>query len=373
MNMKRIWIMILTACLAAACGPSRTGAHKTVENGVEIVSNPAIPYRPGQAGPFALDEEFRIDSETEARIGDILGFEANAAGEVFVLSRNIGSGDCIFKYDSTGRFIGSFGRKGQGPGELRSPHHIAPGPNGGIVISDTHRLIQYDVGGGFLRELPLDFAARVTAGPSGTWLSLDVGQEFRGEKQTMTWSVQLLDSGYGNPRRLDSLSAEISAEKLPFPEPLLCWTASNDNIFVANEDRAFDIHVYDEAGVLKRRIKKEFSLVPVSDEFKARTLKPLPEPMRKAVQFPESHTPFQSLAAADDGTLFVATFEKGDRPGEYIFDIFGPDGVLKGRKTLPAVVWEGHLWISAKAGRFYGLSEKSNGFKEIIVSRILWK
>ena len=94
--------------------------------------------------------------------------------------------------------------------------------------------------------------------------------------------------------------------------------------------------------------------------------------MRKAVNFPESHTPFQSLAAADDGKLFVATFEAGDRPGEYIFDVFDEDGGLMGRTSLPAVVWEGHLWAKILSGRLYSLREKPNGFKEIAVSLIHW-
>ena len=101
-------------------------------------------------------------------------------------------------------------------------------------------------------------------------------------------------------------------------------------------------------------------------------MKQLPEPLRKAVQFPLVHTPFQALAASDDGRLFVATFEPGDQPGAFLFDIFDRDGVLTGRVSLRAFIWEGHLWMKIASGMIYSLTEKPNGFKEIVVSRIRW-
>jgi len=364
-------VMILLGMIA--CGSGGKLVERTMEDGVEVVLSHAIPYRAGQDGLFSLEEIFRIDSEAETRIGDILGFEANAAGDIFVLRQNIGGGDFVFKYDGNGRFLKSFARKGQGPGELQNPRHMTMGKNDRLLISDTGRIFEYDDEGTFLHTTPLDFTVRVTSGPGDSLIAQHVEQQFRGDKQTMTWSADLLDSRFVKLRELDSLTAEISLSNLRFPEPLLCWSASRDRIFIANEDRAYDVRMYNWDGMLKRRIKKEYAAVPVSGEFKSRVLKPLPEPMRKAVNFPEFHTPFQSLVAADDGKLFVATFEAGDRPGEYIFDVFAEDGGLMGRKSLPAVVWEGHLWMKIAAGRIYGLNEKPNGFKEIAASRILWE
>lgn len=373
MKSSRLLALISILVLTGACGSDQDAIERTMEDGVEVVLSHAIPDRAGQEGLFSLDEIFRIDSETETRIGDVLGFEVSSKGDIFVLRQNAGGGEFLFKFDGTGRFLKSFARKGQGPGELQNPRHLTMGKNDRLLISDTGRVFEYDAEGMFLLAYPLDSVVRVTSGPGDSLIGQRVEQLFRGDKQTMTWSADLLDSRFIKLRRLDSLTAEIGLTNLRFPEPLLCWSASKDRIFVANEDRGYDIHVYDQGGILRRRIKKEYAAVPISDAFRARTLKPLPEPMRKAVNFPESHTPFQSLAAADDGKLFVATFEAGDRPGEYIFDIFDKDGGLMGRKSLPAVVWEGHIWAKILSGRLYSLREKPNGFKEIIVSSILWK
>ena len=256
----------------AACGPSPSAVERTREDGVEVVLNHSIPYRAGQTGPFSLAEIFRIDSETETRIGDILGFEVNAAGDIFILRQNIGGGDFIFKYDGNGRYLKAFGRKGQGPGELQNPRHITMGKNDRLLISDTGRVFEYDDEGTFLHAYPLDFAVRVTAGPGETWIAQNVEQQFRGDKQTMTWSADLLDSRFVKLRELDSLTAEISLSNLRFPEPLLCWSASTDRIFIANEDRAYDVRMYDRDGMLKRRIKKEYTAVPLSDRIQSHGL-----------------------------------------------------------------------------------------------------
>jgi hypothetical protein len=83
--------------------------------------------------------------------------------------------------------------------------------------------------------------------------------------------------------------------------------------------------------------------------------------------------PFLAFFSDDEGRLFVMTYEKGENPGEYICDIFNPDGVCVGRKSLKVFHGESGLHATMKNGRFYCLHEKSNGYKELIVYRVEWK
>lgn len=373
--MKKLTAVLSVVLWATACGPGRSPAERTMEGGVEVVFNRAEPFRTGQDGPFALEEIIRIDSEKETRIPDIFGFEVDSADEVFVLRQYMGEGDFVFKFDGAGRFLKSFGRKGQGPGELENPHHIALGRDDRLLISDLGRSLvsEFDKDGAFVGTHPLERAIRAGAGPGDTWITQTVDQKFEMDKIQMTWSARLLDYTFKEIMELDSLKVQMSRSDLRFPEPLLCWSASSDRAFVADEGHGYEIRIFGPDGTLERMIRKESAPIPISDEFKAKTLKPMPEPMRKAVQFPEFHTPYQSLAASDDGRLLVMTFEPGDRPGEFQFDVFDKDGALIGRKSLNAHVWEGHLWVKIRGGRFYCLREKPNGFKEIAVSRITWK
>jgi hypothetical protein len=373
--MKKLTAVLSIVLWAAACGLGRSPVERTIEGGVEVVFNRAAPFRSGQDGPFSLEEVMRIDSETETRIPDIFGFEVDAAGEVFVLRQYIGEGDFVFKFDAGGRFLKSLGRKGQGPGELERPHHIALGRDDRLLILDLGRglVTEFDKDGTFIGTHPREQAIRAGAGPGDTWITQAVDLKIEMDKRQMTWSARLLDSTFKEIRELNSLKVQMSRSDFRFPEPLLCWSASSDRAFVADEGHGYEIRIFGPDGTLQRMIRKESAPVPISDEFKAKALKPLPEPMRKTVQFPEFHTPYQSLAASDDGRLLVMTFEPGDRPGEFLFDVFDKDGTLIGRKSLNAHVWEGHLWVKIRGGRFYCLREKPNGFKEIAISRITWK
>lgn len=361
--------------LLAGCGPRQDKVERRIEDGIEVVVNHLEPYRVGGAGIPVLTEIFHIDSENNEieKLGliDIRGFDVNPKGEIYVLRTIKGTGDFVFKFDQNGRFVKSFGRKGQGPGELQMPRHIAISKNNRLLISDIGRVLEYDHDGAFVKAYPSDSGA-ATSGPGSTLIAQTVDQQFRGDKQTMTQFVSLFDSELKKIRELDSLAFELSMSGIRLPEPLLGWSASSDRIFIANENRAYDIRVLGPDGTLKRRIKKEYTAVRVSAEFKARTLKPLPEPMRKVITFPEFHTPFQSLIAGEDGTLWVQTFEPGQGPGEFMFDIFNKEGVFIGRKSLNAYVWESHLWVRLAGNKLYCLKEKESGFKELIVYNIKW-
>jgi len=373
--MKQLTAILSVVLFATACGPGRGNVERTREGGVEVVFNRAATFRSGQDGPFALEEVMRIDSETETRIPDIFGFDVDAAGDIFVLRWYVGEGDFVVKFDAGGRFLKSFGRKGQGPGELENPHHIALGRDDRLLISDLVRdlVVEFDREGTFIGTHPLERASRTGPGPADTWIMGTVDQKYDMDKIHMTWSARLLDSTFKEIKELDSLKDEMSRSDFHFPEPLLCWSASSDQAFVANEAHGYEIRVFRPDGTLERMIRKESAPVPISEEFKAKILKSMPEEMQKVVHFPKFHTPYQSLTASDDGRLLVMTFEPGDRAGEFLFDVFDKDGALIGRKSLNAHVWEGNLWIKICGDQFYCLREKPNGFKEIVVSRISWK
>ena len=72
---------------------------------------------------------------------------------------------------------------------------------------------------------------------------------------------------------IDKFSFEVRQDKLRVTEPLLCWSVSSDNIYVANEDRGYEIWVFDFNGKLIRKIQKEYKQIAVSENFKNKTLK----------------------------------------------------------------------------------------------------
>ena len=65
------------------------------------------------------------------------------------------------------------------------------------------------------------------------------------------------------------------------------------------------------------------------------------------------------------------TYEKGENPSEYVFDIFNSEGVFILRKNLNILNnWD--MQAKAKKGRLYCVREKESGYKEFVVYRMKW-
>jgi hypothetical protein len=67
----------------------------------------------------------------------------------------------------------------------------------------------------------------------------------------------------------------------------------------------------------------------------------------------------------------------GEGPGNSSGDIFDPEGVFIGRKSLEVSLWRGlnngSRYTMIKNGFFYDYAEKESGYKELIVSAVTWR
>lgn len=157
----RTAIPILVAFLAiAGCSgdegaPHLTAAVDTVD-GIPRISYPAEP-----AGPLGWS------LDTVAILGDAFaedvyqfdqvstgGLASDLDGNLYVLDRQ---GGRVLKYGPDGRHRATFGRKGEGPGELSQPISLAVGPGDTAWVSDfsNSRLTGYPRDGGDPRTIPL--------------------------------------------------------------------------------------------------------------------------------------------------------------------------------------------------------------------------
>jgi hypothetical protein len=84
--------------------------------------------------------------------------------------------------------------------------------------------------------------------------------------------------------------------------------------------------------------------------------------------------PFRALFANQEGHLFVLTFEPAENEGEYMIDVFNPDGVFTGR--LSADIFTSlstPLAALVRAGRMYFIREKTDGYQQLVVEKILYE
>jgi hypothetical protein len=375
--MKKLLILLCSLSICFYCGSKQEEVERIMEDGVEVVINHLEPYKiEGEPKTLTLDEEFIIDTEMDkiANIGltDLRCFDVDSQGNIYLLKMGRGKGNNIFKFDKTGRFVSSFGITGQGPGEFVYPRHLEIDNQERLLITDPgkSKLIIFDSNGEFIKEIKTE-GIKISCLENGKFLALEQ-QPGSYMEEYIQFPFKLLSTQFEELKELDRfriLNSNLT-KKRRGTAPIWGWSSSKKGIYVGNEDRGYEIWVYDLEGNLYRKIKKEFKSVPVSEEYKNKMMERANEQLKKITFFPDYFPPYQSFFADDNGRLFVMTYEVGDNPREFIFDIFNAEGVFIGRKSLNVWVNEGFVWGMIKEDLFYCLQEKESGYKELVVYKM---
>lgn len=95
----------------------------------------ATPLALGNAALATIGVE---DGPEQLMFGEIASAAVNSRGQVVVVDRKT---EDVRLFDAQGKFLQRLGKKGQGPGEFRSPHTVLVMPNDEIWIVDMQRRI----------------------------------------------------------------------------------------------------------------------------------------------------------------------------------------------------------------------------------------
>ena len=136
----------------------------------------------------------------------------------------------------------------------------------------------------------------------------------------------------------------------------------------------YEILIFNLEGHLFRKIRKEYTPVELSEEYKRnfferRKNSPLLDKYELRKYFP----PFQYLFTDEEDRIFVMTYEKGTSPNEWIFDIFTPEGAFFGRVPIKSRIDSRQIAIRAKNNRIYSICEKESGYKKLVVYKMGWE
>jgi hypothetical protein len=385
--MKKVFLLILILLLLIFCAPKQDEVERIMEDGVEVVINHLEPYKiPGEPEALTLEEEFRIDTErdevAEMGLTDIGHyFDIDSEGSIYLVSPK-SKKDVIFKFDKTGKFVTSFARWGQGPGEIVSrpfpPLFITINSYDEIVVTNFYRrkLAYFSKGGDFLREKKLESSLPVISPlQNGNWLVYGRPKGQFSMRQGIPLNVCDKEFNVIKELGLRKVPNEFEEEKIKGIHYTFAWALSGEKIYVGKQEEGYIINVYDLEGNLIRRIKKEFKPVPLTESYK-KAYKKMYESDKEFLDklyFPQNFPPFHYFFTDDEGRLFVMTYEKGEYPGEYMYDIFNKDGIFVGRKSMRIYNNPDGLFAIMKRGHFYSVLEKQSYFKELVDYTMNWK
>jgi len=373
-------IAIVFAFGCMGCGSSGRVEKKT-ENGVEIVFNHVEPYRlAGKPARLSLKKEYSIDFGSEEigafGIANAIDFEIDAAGRPYFYDSNA-KADTIFAFDEQGRFRRSFGRKGQGPGEINWILFAQFDAAGRLVVTDhmNHKVLTFEDSGHCLLETRFPSGDRILYPlANGNYLCL---RRHKLDKSPMPEDVfSLLDSSFNEIGILDRRTP-YDINSLGYrgvvSQPVFQFIVAADSIFIVNEDRGYEILNYDLAGNLVRKIRKEAVPVEISDAVKKDRAKTF-EGMGEKAWFPKNWPPISTFFSDEQGYLYVKTFEAGGNPGESRFDVFDADGAYFSKISLRVFApGDRFAAVRFRNGKLYAFEEKPDGYREFCVYRMIWE
>lgn len=383
-----LFVVIVFSCLA--CADRGPGPRRIFENGDEVVLNPAEPVQvKGKASNLTLEEDFSLDTEDDAiaalGLTDIAAFDVDRSGHLLFLVPPTGPRDCVYKLASDGKLMTTFCRVGQGPNEAEYPNEIRANEDGEVWVleSPKNRIHVFDDEGKPVAERnPLKFES-IEPLANGHHLVTRLDAPDLTLKY-LSLAIELYDPGFRLVKELDRFSRVANRtvfERMPEPyvsgiEFAFQGKACRDRIYIGNSDRGYEILVFDLAGRLVRKIRKDYSPVPVTDAYRKKYLKDYLEYMpdyAKKIYFPEYWHPFHGFFPDEDGRLFVMTYEPGEREGEFLYDVFDQEGVFIARTRLRAVQGGfGYILARVRGRLLYAVEEKPSGFKRLTAYRMIW-
>jgi hypothetical protein len=390
--MKRIAWCLLAVVLVVSCKEKQSQIDKVIENGVEVVLNHLEPYvLSGVPSMLALEEILTIDTEKEEVVNTGMTmmewFCLDSNGDIYFMMRD-SPGNFIYKYDAAGKFVRSFGRKGQGPGELSYGGDILFDDEGRLIAKDMTepKYLVFTPDGVFVDQVKLGLNVDILKNlGNGTFLTF--WQDSDPVKPVFRNHYCIGNAMLKSNREFYEF--EFDDRRAPRVVPggsAIMIGASNENIYVGDSRDGYVIRVFDLSGKLVRKIRKEFRPVIPSAEYKAARRRRYEQMGANGVEilsklsFPANFPPFRFLFTDDEGRLFVMTNEReGDRT--YLYDIFTKDGVFIARCRLDNVqltLFEGRrltdyvLDVQVKGDRLYCLREKDSGYIVLTVYKMTW-
>lgn len=362
------------------------GAGRAVvrdSSGVQIVEYAGLPAVRAITSAPVVDIGGN-EQEPEYDIGPVTGAVLLADGRIVVA--NQGTSEVRF-YDSTGTWLASSGRTGDGPGEYRALFGVWVGAGDSLLAFDFTRqsLSVLSPGGEFVRLITIGSRSLGEAATTGRFTFaqptgvLGDGSILATQQITAITQAQqgisrdtrsllrfapdgsLLDTVAvvpGPETEYLPLTVDGRTMNVPTPVPFgrnTVVAAGSSEVFVARND-GFEVEVREGDGSLRRLIRVQGDPVPVTDaeaeihresqreQMQTSALDRLPAAMKESfldridkAKYPATYPWIEAIIPGGDGTIWVQSIQ---RPGtdvrEYV--VFDSTGALVDRLQMPAGV-----------------------------------
>jgi len=350
------------------------GQKMRTENGIRVIYNPKHPVRwKGAPSQLVLHQDLligRAAGEESEMFSDLRSVQVDNEGNIYVLDwKEIH----IKAFDKNGKHLRTFGKRGQGPGEIQLPTRMILTPAGKLAILDSgnRKIALFSPNGECLKEIP-----------SAKWSLVRIRLDSRDHIYGDTFWFD--EKGVGekllkfNPE-LNLLSTihevfiELKPPKVnPLPDRFVYDIMKGDH-FLWGVTSKYELLILDPEGKPIRKIVKDYDPVRVKEEDKEKLIKDLygdkGVPPGVTLEWPANYAPMYSLLVDDQDRTFIRTNAK-DANGHYSYDVFSPEGICFLSFTLP----EKETLMAIKNDKMYCLiNEGEEGVPQVKRYALEWR
>lgn len=343
------------------------------EKGTQVVYNPKDPAPPpGNPSSVVLKQDLVIGHQTENEeymFFDLRSIKVDDRENIYVLDwKEIK----IKVFDKNGKLLKSFGKRGQGPGEMSMPVRMEITPGNNLVIDDlgNAKLIFYSFDGTFIKEIPT----------GKYWSSIafkfdskgHIYADTRSYGETMTSELKKFDSQLKplatlvtfKEKRDQAFTTRIS-HNLTKDDNLIWLITSKYELSVMNgEGKTIKKIVKDhDPARITKKIKEDL----IKEEFGDRGIPP-----GMTFEVPSHFPPVRYFIVDDKGRIFVCTYENEEKDGIYYlyYDVFDAEGRYIAKFLHPRE----EIVFVAKKNKIYCLERESEeGIPLVKRYSMVWK
>jgi len=360
-----IVLFLSIVIMFVSCKKQQTRWKGTIEevDGVTIVKNPKEPMYGEDV--FSLEEELSIgeaEGREEYMFSAVNHLTVDDEERIYVLDyKNVQ----VKVFDRDGKYLSTFGQRGQGPGEFFRPR--------GIYITSEDEVVVYDMGNRsfiyFSKEGQF-LGSFSTAKLSLVGANIDskgniIGDVFSDNPEDRSFVLKKFDSKLNELFTIGSSPLSpprIFKVSLPY---CFCQVRKDDHI-VFGYTKNYEIQIINPEGEVIRKISKEYDPVEFTDKEKEAILEN--NPLKLKIEFTKYHNPFLRFFLDDEGRLFVLTSEKAKDKESYYYDIFDPEG-----KYIAKVLFNINPPLFFKKGKLYTIEEDEEGYQCVKRYKVAWK
>lgn len=373
--MKRLLLMAVGIVLMINCSEKGDKNYTISEvGGIKVFYNSTRPSPENLAlTPRQLFQINALDDDNEVRDRELTWprfLDVDSRGHIYILDLVSAS---VKKFDRQGHFIKSFGRNGNGPGEMKSPFLLAI-LNDVVYVTDPYvqRMVTFDTEGNFLDNIYLKGGLPNYLQSVGKEKFIAFMTQFRQEKDGiyLKFDLVLMNSDFESLSLLREYTRKFDPSTPDVLDRFAHYAVGRNKIFVAeNSEDRYRIDVFDFSGERLYRIEKDYQKVAfrpdeleeLNDTMRAfykKAGRPNFQPIKK--KYKKS---INGLYCDNEGRLLVAPSIERDETNRYDFlvDVF-KDGMFLRRVKLDICRGYDYLKVQEeklffKEDRIYYLNE----------------